>query len=695
MKKWLYFLVDDQGRSYKKNGSVIQQVSQPTSLPNSPDGWQDISIGWERNMNRFGIIRNFSLPLGFVKDSADILNHIYLTGNVETKVYLLIKKLEVELTPTTYRMIYRYFYKGELDLSTVEISDSKTTVNIMEGGLSKDLAANEATTFEFPLDDPEAEDALMDGMTVRTTFNYRTLKTEVDTSFTGPIVFPIGFINQEGFNDETITHNDTFFEFLSLPDLVPDKSVSFFSNTYPPGFEYRVKGSFILNVTGTDQTIEIRFQSHNRGSTIYTQSVHIITAASYPTGSHTIDFDFTITVPAPIIAPESVYVELSYFPDAASTFTIETSDLYVSFIYRKRPTIVPFFTPDVLFRKLIGKITGSEADAASDLLALNKEFVVTCGDALRGLAGATIKTSLKDFFDAYNAWLNAGMSIENKKIRFESKSRYFDTSATPFNLGGIKNLRITTATDLMCNTIKVGYPEQDTNEAWGKYEFNNTSQYTTPVKKVVKDFSLISSYRTDPSGIEITRINLEGKSTTDANTDNDVFALSIDYANPNIDGTYNLNRPAFTVMDGIPTESQASVFNIEFSPRRIFNTHANWISGLFKGFETSKIIFQTTQKNRNLRTILSGFIVEEDGNIVIGNMTSPLIQPKYLEFECKSPKLIVNALETTPNIPFTAVDGFGNTITGFLIKAGISPDSNKEQTIKLLASTNLDITTLI
>ena len=684
MKKWLYFLVDDQGRSLKKNGSVIQAVSQPTSLPNTVDGWQEISIGWERNMNRFGIIRNFSLPLGFVKAANDILRFMYLTGTVETKLFLLIKYLSVELTVSTYKLIYRYFYKGELDLSTIDVGDSKTTVNIMEGGISKDLAANEGTVYEFPLDDPEAKEAVTDGMLIRITGNYAAMAQDITAN--NDYFFPMAYLSSDNITDATVVHSTCFYEqVLSSPQLA--LGTNFFLRLDPVRVrEFRIYGEIKINNTaGVNKNFgfEIRSQS----------AVYYATGSiSYTPGQHTITFDQTITIPLLVIVPQAFFIQI--IPGQASV-DIERSEIFTVYDYRYKSTLTKFFTPDVLYRKLVGKILGNEAYAASDLLDLNKGLVITCGDALRGITGAKIKTTLKDFFDSYNCWLNAGMGIENKKLRIESKSRYFDDTATVFDLGKAKNLRISPAADLMFNTIKTGYPEQNVGAAWGRFEFNNTSQFTTPIKRIVKDFPLLAPYRTDPSGIEVTRINLDGKTTTDANTDNDVFALNIDYDNPNLDGTYNLKRPAYTTLDGIPTESQSSVFNIDmFTPKRIFKKHGNWFRSIFYGFETLKFYFQTTQKNRSLKTMLAGVTVDEDADETIGNLDAPLFKPYYLEFECQSPQSIVEVLEGAPNTRFS-FEWKGETFYGFLMKAGIAPDSNKEQTIKLLCSPSNDITKFI
>lgn len=685
MKKWLYFLVDEQGRSYKSQNNVVSKVSQPTPLPYTPDGWQNISLGWERNMNRFGIIRNFSLPLGFVKAANHILRSITLTGTVETKAFLLIKYLSLELTLSTYRFIYRFFYKGELDFTTVELQDEKSNISIMEGGLAKELAANEATVYEFDLDtDPEAIEVVTDGFLLRITANYATIPQDITAN--NDYFLPLAYLGSDQVTEASIQHQTSYYEQVLDSAQLEEGTNFYFRADVNRLNTHRIYGELKINNTaGINRNFGFQIRSQ---TTVYYSSGSI----SYAPGQHTITFDQTITASLLLDAPEAYFIQVI---PGQSSVDIERSEIFIEYDYRYIPTNTKCFTPDVMFKKLVGKITGKETDAVSDILDLNKGLVVTSGDALRQITGSKIKTSLKDFFDSYNCWLNIGMGIVDKKIRIEAKEFFLDATATPFYLGKAKNLRVSFSADLMFNVLKTGYNVQDVSEAWGRFEFNNTSLFTTPIKKVVKEFVLISPYRTDPSGIEETRINFEGKTTTDSSNDNNVFALNIDHANPNMDGTYNLLRPAYDTILGIPTESQSSIFNIDtFTPKRILKKHGNWLRSVFYGFETDKLRFQTTQKNRELRTVLAGVTIDEDADEIIGNLAAPLFKPYYFEFDCESPVGITDALDTDPNQPFS-FEWEGETYTGFLIKAGIAPDSNKEQTFRLLSTPQNDITQFI
>lgn len=694
MKKWLYFLVDEQGRSYKTANGVVSKVSQPTPLPYSPDGWQDINIGWERNLNRFGIVRNFSLPLGFVKTANHILRHIVLTGTVETKVFLLIKKLELDTTVSTYRFIYRFFYKGELDLSTAELGEEKSTVQIMEGGLSKLLAANEGNIYEHDLaNDAEAITVKMDGMVLRNTYNFRAIPMAVDID--DPFVWPMGEVSRDANNLPGVLVKNSYYK--NFPTILGGTSgtteafLSYEGNGVggvKPIKRVRVSGSVKFKNNG-GSSISLTFQLRGVSGTVLLP----FASGSYATGEHEETFDEILT---------GITLErnaLLYITCSGSgpfdNMEVLVSDIVVDLDYQFKDTYVKAYTLPVMYRKQTGLVAEGEQYSQSDLLDQYNNIAITSGDALRLIENAKLKTTHKDLFDSVNAWLNVGIGIENKKIRLEGKEHFFNASATPLHLGKAKDLKVNYTTDLFFNKLKTGYAPNEYGEYFGKFEFNNTSEFTSPITKVVKELNLIAPYRTDPTGIEVTRINFEGKTTTDSDSDNQVFALAIDYDNPNMDGSYNLLRPAYTTLTGIPDETVSTIFNIVyFTPKTILKKHGSWLRSILYGFETDKLRFRTTAKNRDLRTTLAGVTVDEDADEIIGNLAAALALSRYFEFNAESFRSLTADLEDLPNSPFS-FEWEGETFIGFLIKAGIAPDSNKEQTFKLLSAPQNDITKLI
>ncbi len=756
MREWLYFLTTEDGKSYTMQNGVLKKVSQRTPLAYTPDGWQDLAIGWERDMNKIGIVRNFSIPLGFVMDGAEILRNIIYKENIEAKVYLVIHKLNLELDAGLYKYAYKFFYKGELDLSTLKDQETKVTVNIAEGGLYKQLKANEGTVYEFPANYPDSISVKMEGLVLAESANF-IIPGGIENELT---TVPLIFLNKEGTaygvaaaSQDPQQSSETYFLLNATGEDIQVKIVGTI-RFQPKGLTNRVIAT-LYSITEDDVLTVIQDNDLNpvNDSTIYT-----------------IDYDLTATLPN----GSRFWLRL-ITPGGEGDHGLTYSETFFKATYqsRYRSTYVRCFKPITLFKKLVGKITGNEVNAASELLEAHSNIVYTSGDAVRGIEGAKIKTHLNDFYQDSKVRYGAGLGIENKKIVIEDYEHFLNET-DPITLGQAKDLNVSVATDLLHNTVKIGYNEKFIDDVNGKLSFNNTHLYTSPVSKVVKELSLISPYISDPYVIELTRINLEGKTTTDNSKDNDVIILNVEehvvefvvsyfrslpldllfpgstgsliaiqghddkhplfspgtkiiisgaptnngiftvvtvgsivagsgfnlvvsetMALEDMDGAtvsfshYTLKREDYDLIEGVPE----TAFNIEeLTPKRLMTPQSKWLNSIFNGFEGQELVFQTTEKNDKLKTVLGTVTVTERSNYEIGN--TKLFLPFYFELDTEVPADLVESLETNPNQSFS-IEWNNQTYIGFLVKAGIAPNTNKEQAYKLLAAPSNDLKTLI
>jgi hypothetical protein len=668
--KFQYFLTDNDGRFYSLVNDTLTTSVEPVPLPQSPSGWQDTLIGWERDMSKFGVIRNFSLPLSFVLEGARIIRELFYSSNIEKEIRLIITKLNLDYSDTTYDYYYSKFYEGELDLSTFKDDGIKVTLNISEGSYAKKLKANEATLQEILLEG-EAIRVKMDGIYLYQKYSYLI---QTGGAFEDNLVGVIETVREgSGAGFASFTSYLTPFDSDYTKEDFNTRSDYFMAFTQDIS-NVRMKGSIRFVTISSTDTYRI-FLRTNTG-----REIGIINA---PRGEYKFDFTFDAVAGENyfLIGTAGFYSPITY---QETSFTIDFKSKYPA-------TYVKSYKPYDFFSRLSTKVLGASI-AQSDLLTDNANLCITSGDAVRGLEGAKIKTSLNTFFEAYNVMLNAGMSLESNTHRIESKASYFNTT-NPINLGEVKDFKFSVATDLIPNTIKIGYPVQNTDDVNGKYAFNNTHIYKAPQTTITKELTLQSSYITDPYAIELYRINLDGKTTTDDNNDNDAMILNVDIANPQTDdlGTYyNLKRETYTTITGLPDPD--TTFNIEqLTPKRLLKTHQSWIDSIFYGFEGELLKFQTTEKNADLYTD-NGVIYDENADFEIG--TSSLLLPYYLEFDTQVPVDLAVILKANPNRCFTCT-WKGQTWEGFLIKAGIAPNDNKAQAFKLLLTPNNDLTRLI
>lgn len=756
LRPFLYYLTLEDGRCLTVVNGVVSQTGSRKPLVNTPDGWQEKLIAWERNQARHGIIRNYTAPLGFVRDGAQILKDILYKNNIEQKIFLVIQQLGLEYTVSHYKWLYEYLYKGELDLSTLKHDQDKVTVSIMEGGLSKLLKANENTTYDINLTDDGWIFVKMDG--IKRLFT-RTAFAPVNQTLINAIRYNLGVyeISREG----------------TAPDVIwLDVQRSPLGSFPNDGYMVSVEREQVIRFRGSlsweflkNTTLECKLEV-NDGSGSGSTSTTLFSSTGTEGNSGTAEFDETITVPAGHrvhFTAESNGAGL-----AVEHIAITASEIIAEYEYQYVETYVKARHPLDLFQALVEKITGARTNGESDLLDTKSNLPVTSGDAIRGIETAVIKTSFNQFFEAFNAVLNVGVGIESGVIRMEEKAHFYDDS-DPIDLGEVKNLEVSYAADLVHNALKIGYTEPRVEDVNGKSSFNGTHQYTSPITRIAKELSLVSGYKADPYEIETKRINLDGRTTTDHQGDNDVHILNIDLttgvtsvgaalefhesgdditaptsirfvpgqkieitgsvsndgiytvlsvtdngANQSVfvDGAltdeqatvtidfisgavYDLKRETYDTLEGIPEVSADTIFNIEeLTPKRLLLKHANWLHSIMDGFDTEKLKFQSTQRNDEVKTVLGAVTVDENADVSISSLGTKLFKPFYFDFETEVPINLVDLLEASTNRCFQFTWD-GNTYKGFLIKAGLAPHTLEQQQFKLLSTIDNELTQLI
>lgn len=679
MKDNLHYILEEDGRSLTVVNGVVTSVSNPTPLSNTPDDWRNIIVNWERIMKQFGVQRSFATPLGYVRDAAMIVRKAIYGQSYERKLYHLIQQLNTEVTDTTYRQRYKYVYKGELDLSTFDDQETQVKVGIMEGGISKLLKANEATVYEIPLDD-DAINIAMDGVFLQMKQNWivqagtegeggvilGTIKTSNEGSAAGFVAFDVFLTDQT--IDFTTDPNYFFITPLAINSL-------------------RLFGSLKFALAGLiDPDAEVILKT-SLGNNVSLGSVSGLNT------THTVDFNVTINT----VAGEKFFLCID---KGDSLITVLETNISAKFQSRKPTTYVKAFKPYDLYRKLIKKITGRDIDAASVLLQDESNLVITCGDALRGIEGAKIKTSLNQFFEHAAVAHFAGMGIERNQVVIENRQHFFDSS-DPIHLGNAKDLKINLAKDIMGNKVKIGWTDPDVEELNGKFAFNGSHQYTSNITRVTTELTYVSPYSADPYEIENIRANFDGKTTTDDSSDNKNYVINVDIENPvevdDIGTVYPLTRVTYDNEGdaedfGLPTNT---VFNIEeLTPKRLLKKHGSWLRSLLHPFDLEKLTFQSTQRNSNLKTVLGSEITQENAQQPIHLLGDRIFLPFYFEFDTEVPASLITLLEENPNRCFS-FDWNGDTYKGFTIKVSQAINTEADQRIKLLCAPDVDITKLI
>lgn len=516
-KIFLYFLTDAQGRSYYYENGVVKKSSEPRPLEKSPGGWIDQSIGFGRSSKYYGLNRTFTHPFKFVDDGASIIRYLFYTRKgIEENVILIINKWNPDTD------IYDPYYKGEIDLTKIEdLAAEGVNVNVIEGGIVKLLKSYETTVYEFPCDGtiPENKLVRLDGIQFYDTFRYSTISVEKNQDkFTLPIVF----LSNDGYNANATSGNQDMEDITDVPAYV-SSSANYFFRYFGNSTTVRIKGNIRLQNKGKVMALNLAIiSSKNVVRTIYNDSFKPGQLLSLP-----IDLTFTVNDEALFLI-----VQVSG-PFLAEPIQIEETTLSIEFSSRYSTTEVWAIPAKDLWALLVQKIGDGYYAADSTLLTENRNILITSGDAIRGAEGSVIKTTLSDFFSSINVFLNASLSNQKlagqaESLFLEKKEYVFDSSEVTLDIGEVSDFKIGVSLDYFFNTLNIGYQPQSYDEKAGRQEFNTTATYKAPITKLKKDLTLVSPYRADPFGIEFTRVNSPGKSTTKNASDNAVFALNVD-----------------------------------------------------------------------------------------------------------------------------------------------------------------------
>lgn len=539
LPKFLWFLVKKDGRSGSVVNKVVTYSGTPKPLPQTPIGWMELLIAYERSIEDHGLVGTYTLPIGLVRDAAQIAREAVYKETIEVELMVLIQRLTLLLTPTTYEWFYKYFYRAELDFSQFEDGLDVFSVPALQSGLMRLLKSNRKTYFKFSMNDPRVVFVLMDGMEIENTIagivenglsndggyffknhllELNLVTAEVGFLGTGKSVSRI----RVGNTNSAIRATEGYFMKSTVTNNVEVDFDFDFTMEYTPA----APG---LNPAAVFKIVVRRIDESNI-STLQ-EELFSRNAAQGFNGSFTAQGSFII----PVVPGDELYLYafcniqgVSGDDQIRIVYNIDSETIFrVKFRYKHGQSYVRAFKRSDMYKMLIEKNTGDINNAISQLCIDNNNRVITCEGAIRGLDDAELTTSLDDFIKDCDATFMAGLSVLTNGIELEEREKYYDES-DEIDLGIVKDFKKRPATDYMYNTYKFGHPKQTIEEVNGKYGFNGNNQFTGPVTKVIKEYNMVSPYKADPWEIETMRINFDKKNTTDSANSGQVYVLATD-----------------------------------------------------------------------------------------------------------------------------------------------------------------------
>lgn len=668
-------------------------------LPQEPKGWEESQLNWARSSDYFGMMTSYSFPLQFVLDGAWLLRRVYYTQGIEGDCQI---KIEILDRKNWYKKSIQYqdLYLGDIDFSTFQDKDDFVEVTIMERGATAAVAAYDTVKYEIDLD-PDALTVRLPGIdAVDWVTNSAILTWNPGSS-------PIN-INPQLYTVETSIQDTKLIDEKIEPNQQDQVNIDIISNPNyfqtTENFLFKAKDSTSIRVTGKIQyTIRVStsfkvfrlriIDSVNGLST--TVATLFMNDPLTPNVDHKGEYSFDLNFDVVngrnyFIIADATSISGSWYYEKFDFNTIDP--IKVSYDLTTEPSLIKAVRLKTLFERLMLKM-GSTEPVESNTFSQWNNLLVTCGDAIRGLSDARIKTSFKDFFKSVDAVLNVGFGIERGVSRIEMKHYWF-RELQILDLGEVEDVLVEPAEEFLFNSIKAGYPDDDYEVENGREEYNSEQIWATVITRMQRQVDLSSVYRADQYGMEqvrLAQINSDNANKVDKKQDNDVFFIHVK-KEPGEDGIYDvIGEEDYLDISGIGTRS--SSYNMGITPKKNLLRHGNILRSILP--DSSVIVFASSTKNAQFSTTdLNGVTVKENVGILVSSLDRALFHPIAVTLTTKLPPRVQEIMETNAcgYMKFTYRD---HPFYGYILEASQDLARNSEREFKLLLTRDSDPTKLI
>jgi len=691
-----------QGGYYYVNSiGQVATDSNPRYI-DAPIGWDQTEIKWLRHPTYWGIGRTLTTPYQMHTDAARIVCHVYLTQGIEGDAILSIEIREPG------QWLYVPYYSGAIDFSKFDGDPDLPQVQILESNVQALLKANERVPQEITIGDADCLSVKMDGVQLLNSASFIMSNNPLGDNINIANVPKITLVATETGDDQDVQNVDYsdvaslqfagkhFFQ-ASTPTIITvdyDFEITGTAIASPLAAVYRV-GFFVKDSAGVTGFINDIISENNY--------LNFDGLTFSPSGS------FSVTMQP----GDKLYFRASMTtpnPGADWNYGIpvnSTPSIKISFSSLYPETTIKAYRYWQLWAKIVGQAIGQSVAGTSTLLT-NSGFsrnafwdsrpyntAVTCGDAVRGLPDAKIKTTIADVFqDASTQWSMGLIEVTNTlnpggELALVPLAEVFQNTEIA-NLGEVTDLKTPPYNDVFVNKVQIGYQARDYDQLNGRFEYNQGQTLTHGFTRNQEEADRLSSFRADSIGIEFIRRNLANKTTTDSGSDNDT--ILIDISNTQVNGAWTIYRPnTFLNTSGVPFPG--SVYNIALTPHRKQLRGAR-LEAAIMHLRNSDIIFKTGDKNVDLVSNIGAGTVSEKADIPNSLLTNPYFLPILLRFTCVPSANMITLMDAMPHGYFSFY-WKGRLLKGFAMEVGTKPAFPQQYDFTLLCHPDVDPADLI
>ena len=485
----------------------------------APDGWAEDESIFPRSEDYKGIFRKFSAnSLKFYESGADLLRQIFAQSSFESVAEFIIFETDFD----TYEDSVRF--KGSFDFVTY-----------------KDTSDNKGKNIQINVIDSSFWNKIKNRDKIRPQLSQLVSLNEYKiTGFSNEnqtIVIPSipetlqGSANVDNPPDITFNHavplKVTYGNDVNLINVVDYEALTdvtgafYVVNTLVYELEVGVGATIRVNVDQHSPTVYVKLKHFGISGSLKTTEILTQATGVFPFPSLLI-FEFQTTKTFTGISIGDYFI-LTVEGSATTLFEVEPP-YYAAVVTR---SIVDFLetitvsgmlihealsrnlqlisdTDLPLYSKLLGR-TNSEPRSYAENGELSN-LLITNGKRIRGFTDdeTPIVMGLSECFNSLNAIRPIGIGIETidgkQTVRLEEQKYFYDDRVI-LTFDNASNIIESVIDNMIINKITVGYNKFDYEEINGLNEFNQQSEFSTPIQVVSNELDIVSPFRSDNNGI--------------------------------------------------------------------------------------------------------------------------------------------------------------------------------------------------
>ncbi len=644
-------------------------------LRHAPDGWKDDEFSMTRNMKYFGVFRKFSQSeLKFIKEGRDYLQAVYEAYGVNAQV-----SIKVEYYSSLN--VFSTRFEGTIDFSTWKINELTCAVQIKDGAFT-DLILSRASQKVnirdgFSVDGDVITPAALSSIEI----------PDINIGKNGLLRWVAPLLSTyEGSHVIPVSVEwGTFTELQTPAQALDDIAGAFFANAEAPGYvDLTIYIVFDIQLRSFNHDFDVKVKqwdgaswtevfTDNRtiSSAPYNQVYHYSSGAisvALATGDYLIA-EFIDNNGTDDVNYQSAYVALS------TTFANITGRTINGVTYREA------------WRAIVAKLTGNNSGINSTIFDDVHLGALIPGHYLRQNEGIndTFSFSLSELFESLSLF-NIGIGVDLGSLTIERMSHFFDAHVIIDLSGRVSESLIEKSVipELYANRIQIGFNSYTYNNTGGIYEYNTASIWSTVIKSIDSEFSIVSPFRADTTGIF--DVLQETDDEKDMEVDEDIYML--DSVEGDTTDLLARTNEGFEQITGAVLSNQ--VFNVDYSPGHTLLRWGSYVRAMHQKNLQSFIRFQKSERNASLRSTLTGAAeVVESADILPSTLDGNLWIPEAYSVEVPLRESDIAAIQLNPYGLVKLTDKKYGWILEFKSK-----NENRKSSYRLLR-VNLDVVTPI